>query len=315
MKKIFQTMLAAVVLGIGALAASASYADYPTKPINLLVAYTAGGGADVFARKIVSTIEEQKGWKFVVQSATGASGSVMATKLKYAKPDGYTIGFAASGAFYLNPVINDKSRYQPGDFTHLAAPAELQMAVVSLSERGWKNLDDMAAYAKENGGLSVALQGEELKQAAETIAQHYGIELRQVPAKGGAGSIAQIMGKHIDLGIIAGAHVKYVESGDMVELGVLTNERTALSPNVMTLKEQGVDYVMRNYFQFSAPKGVSQDIAETLAQAIQDAMQSAEVRELAVERMRLDVTKPLGPNALQEFIVQTSKNIAVQMKR
>ena len=303
----FSKLITTGLLSVACLVnATAVLAEYPTKPIKLMVAYRAGGGADSLARQLVSTIEQQQGWKFVVQNATGAEGSVMATKLKLAKPDGYTLGFAVSAAFYLNPLLNEKSRYQADDFTYIAALSKLQMAVVALAERGWQDLDAMAAFAKENGPLSIALQGQELELITDQIGKHYGIEFKKVPTKGGAGSIQQIMGQHIDLGMIAGAHVKYVESGELSELAVLTAERTEQSPETKTLRDHGIDTSMNNYFQIQGPKGMPEDVVQTLFAAIEQAVQSPEMQELIVNRMHMS-PEFLGPDELQAFILKTTE--------
>jgi len=300
------------ILGISFLVGSLfnisySYADYPDKPINLYVAYKAGGSADALARQFAKTIEKQQGWKFIVNNYPGADGSVMATKLKYAKADGYTLGFSVSSSFHMNPILNEKSKYAVEDFTYVAAPAEVQLAVVALNNRGWKDLDDAAQHAKENGGLSIAAQAQDQRLAAERIAKHYGIEVQIVPTKGGAGSLAQVMGGHIDLAILAGPQVPYVKSGDMVELALLTEERSPYSPQTKTLKEHGIDWGIENYFQFTAPKGIPAELANKIFRAIEDAMQTPEMQQLAGERLRLGIERTLGPADLNAYILSTNK--------
>lgn len=303
MKKrtLLKTALATAILGMGIFSAQA--ADFPKKPINLWVAYKAGGGSDTMARQVASEIEKAKGWKIVVRNVTGAGGGVMLAKLKRAKPDGYTFGLATAAGLYLGPVLNPKARYQPTDFSYIGAPIRIQLAMVALSEHGWKNLSDMADYAKKNGGLNLAFQGPAVRRDSEKIAAKYGIDIRYIPIKGEAEGIAQVMGKHADIAVSSGAHTKYVESEEMVELALFTSERSPYSPDVQTVVEQGIENIPNNYFIFAMPKGVPADIRKQWAGAVSDAMQTEAVKKLA-ERLRVDIANPLNGEQTEAFLVK-----------
>lgn len=284
----------------------AQAADYPRKPITFMVAYKAGGSSDVMARQIAAAIEQSKGWKIIVRNTTGAAGGVMLSKLKRAKPDGYTLGLATAPGIYLNPVLNPKSGYGVEDFSYISSPVRIQVSMVALADHGWKNLSDMAAYAKKHGGLNFAYQGPENLRNAKKIATQYGVDFRYVPIKGESEGVAQVMGKHADAVISAGAHVKYVEAGKMTELALLTSERSLYSPDVATATEQGIKNIPNNYFTLAMPKNTPTTIVKQWSDAVKEAMQSEPVKTLA-QRMRLDIANPIDGQQTEDFLIENNR--------
>src|SRR5690606_29451349 len=111
------------------------WAAFPDKPITVLVAFRAGGGADTLARLIAKAIEKKRGWKLVVKNRAGAAGAVMAKAMMREKADGYTIGMSVSPVFGADPIYKTSSDFGADDFTYLGTVANNQMAVVALASK------------------------------------------------------------------------------------------------------------------------------------------------------------------------------------
>ena len=307
MKNLTKTLACAAMLIASSFVSATAYAEFPEKPITLHVAYRAGGGADTLARVVAQSIENSQGWTIVVKNTTGAGGGVMATKLKVAKPDGYTIGIAATSAFAMNPLLDKKPRYNAEDFTYFGTVAKSQIALVALADAPYNDLEEMAAYAKEHGALSIASMAKEFNVATDLIAKHYGIELKAVPVKGGAGSMQQLLGKHVDMGFGASVQTQYVKAGQMKVLASADGSRLKDSPEVKTLIEYGINADLEIYFQFQAPAGLPEDITQKLAAAIEQATKDPEVLSIVNDKLHLEAAY-LGPQELHDYVLKRVEN-------
>jgi len=278
----------------------------PSKPVTMIVGFKEGGGADALARLVADHIEKKLGWNIVPQNRGGAGGSVMAELLKAAKADGHTIGMGVTTTFSSNPILNDALRYGPDDFDYLGTIALSQMVIVARSDAPYGSLDEMAEHAREKGSLTIGSMGTELEFIAQMIADHYDIELRVVPTRGGGEVLTQVLGGHVDLGFNGGAHHKYVRSGDMKVLVNLNEEPLVLTPEVKNLKDNGIDYATNIYFQFQGPKGLPADVKAALVKAIDAAVTSDKVRDMAENRMEMQL-KNIGPESLTRLIMRDSE--------
>ena len=149
--------VAVAAAGTLVLAAGAATADWkPSGPVNLMIAFAAGGGADTQARLIATELEKTKGWKIIPQNVTGKGGAVMARKLKTQPNDGLTFGIAVTETFGYNMLAVKKAGYSAGDFTFVTTTAGSQMGIVAKTDRGWKTIQDVIAAAKGVRPLSSA---------------------------------------------------------------------------------------------------------------------------------------------------------------
>jgi len=275
----------------------------PNKPITMLIGFKEGGGADALARLVADHIEKRLGWKIVPQNRGGAGGAVMAELLKVAPADGHTIGMGVTSSFSCNPILNDALRYSHDDFDYLGTIALSQMVIVARSDAPYETLEEMAEYAKSQGSLTIGAMGKILEFVARLIADHYDIELRVMPTRGGAEVLSQVLGGHVHLGFNGGAHHQYIRSGDMKVIVNLNEEPLVLTPDVKNLQDHGIDYAMYSYFQFQGPKGLPEHVKAALAEAIDSAVASDRVRDLAEKRMEMQLTN-LGPDRLTSVIRQ-----------
>ncbi|MBW1998476.1 MAG: hypothetical protein JRJ29_11000, partial [Deltaproteobacteria bacterium] len=186
------TLTIALVIGMD-LAASAAY---PEKPINLIVAFRAGGSLDTTFRVFAKALSKELGKPVVVSNRAGAGGAVGASHLKMKKPDGYTLGANASLAFTLSTNLG-KVDYTVDDFTYIASIAQTQPAFVATPQKGWKTWWDLINAAKEKGSLTYASQTPWDRMAIKLINRKSGVNLVPVPTKGGGEMVPALLGGHV----------------------------------------------------------------------------------------------------------------------
>lgn len=292
-------VVASAVIGATVLP-TAAVAAFPEKPIKVLVAFRAGGGADTLARLVTRAIEKKHGWKFVVQNKTGGGGAVMAKSLVKEKADGYTIGMSVS-PFFGFATVYKKTGVSAGDFAYLGSIAKFQMGLMAMSDRGWKTLDEAMAASKKKGEVIIGAMGDKLQFASRAIAKKYGVKAKIVPTRGGRGVMNQLLGGHVDIGWGAGIQGKYVSAGKMVILASGQDDRLRQAPDKKTLRELGVPLDTAGVFLMVGPKDLPAPILKTLSSAIEDATKDPEVRGLIDKKLGL-VTTFNGPDALRKFI-------------
>jgi tripartite-type tricarboxylate transporter receptor subunit TctC len=313
MRKTFLTLVLFAFVIAGTVSAFA--ADFPTKPIEMQVAYAAGGLVDSMARAIAKNMEETLGQPVVVVNKPGAGGALGVTALKSAKPDGYTIGVVTGITLTYTPLVQ-KTNYSLEDFKYLASVGRFQEAFVAPPDKPYKNFKELVAYAKKNPGMTYASMNIIAENILTAVAKKEGIEWRAIPTKGGSEVMTAVVGKHVDFGFSGGIHPPFVKSGDMIVLAGLGKKRLLASPEVPTLIESGYDLFFDNDNIVFAPKGIPEDVAKKLTAAIEKAAKDPKYIELLQTKFFIpalcltgeELAKSLqeGVKANQKFI-DTSK--------
>lgn len=267
-------------------------AAYPEQPIIVMVGFSAGGGADTLARLVAKAAEKTLGQPLVIENVAGGGGVVAATKLKHAKPDGYTIGMSVTSTFSYAPLASQTVKYEVADFDYVSSIAALQNAVITRADAPFSTFQEMVAYGKSHGPLTFASSSPVVKLTMDYTGSKTGIAFNIVPVKGGAEVIKDVMGGHMDVGWSAGIHQKF---GDKIKvIAAVGAKRLASSPEVPTLRELGVDIGSENLFLFFAPKGMPAERLARLTQALADAAQDPQVKALAQEKMGFPVDVVTG---------------------
>jgi len=273
-------LIAALLVGTMMLGVTAVFAaDFPTKPIEMQVAYAAGGLADSMARAIAKNMEETLGQPVVVVNKPGAGGALGVTALKSAKPDGYTIGVVTSITLTYTPLV-EKIHYSLDDFKYLASVGRYQEALVAPPDKPYKNFKELVAYAKKNPGMTYASMHPIAENILTAVAKKEGIEWSAIPTKGGSEVMTAVVGKHVDFGFSGGIHTSFVKAGEMIVLAGLGKQRLLANPDVPTLIESGYDLFFDNDNIVFAPKGIPDDVAKKLKTAIEKAAKDPKYVEL-----------------------------------
>lgn len=245
-------------------------AEYPDKPIEVIVGYAAGGGTDVMARTAAPFIERYlgEGVSIVVKNVPGASGQIGVTEAANADPDGYTLGtFNLPGM--MARTIDREADYDRDSFTYLANVVNDPNVIVTSKNSGLDTLEKLLAEATANpGAITVgmsSLGGDDhfalikLQHATET-------EFTIVPFKGSAPARTALLGGHVAMGILNISEV--AEFQDQLNvLGVATTERSPFAPDLPTFQEQGLDLVNGSMRGFIAPAGLPEDVQAKLMDA------------------------------------------------
>lgn len=272
----------------------------PSRAVDLLISYSAGGGADTLARYIMKAVQEKDELMFVPVNKAGAGGSIMLSALQAANPDGYTIGMCLSLQLKALPDSGRPS-FVISDFTPIAGLARAPMALVAPSERPFSDLRSMAAYSQQEKRPINLGSSPDLAWVAPRVAAVLGIDIVSVPFKGGAEMLQSALGGHIDLYLSAGSHVSLEKAGRLRVVAAVTSDRLPMTPNVATLKEQGVDAAVDARFIVMGPKDLAADAAAVLSNAFARAMADEDVRRHVTSDLNL-IVDYLGPGELQQVV-------------
>lgn len=275
--------LAGALLGGGA-NAQTSAANYPVKPIKILVGYAAGGAVDNVARTIGQSLTGPMGQPFVIENRPGAGSNIASRALIDAPADGYTLMMAA------NAVAANMALYQPAPFD-----AEKEMAPVSLIGRvpvviavnpnvPFNTIGKLIEAAKAKpGSLSYASpgNGSTPHMAVEFFERAAGITLQHVPYRGGTPAITDVIGGQLPIVAVNALEVQpHVRSGRLKLLAVLSPNRSPIYPDIPTIAESGFPgFEASVWYGLVAPAATPRQVVTRLHAEVQKALQTTEVRE------------------------------------
>ncbi|GAB1575197.1 tripartite tricarboxylate transporter substrate binding protein [Bordetella petrii] len=286
----FKRKLAALAAAGAALAtmlAAPARAEYPEHPINLIVSYGPGGGTDLTARALAPFIEKYlgNGARIVVLNRPGAGGAIGFAEIARAKPDGYTIGFLNTPNLITIP-IERKAQYHWTDFDLIGNLIDDPDSFAVNTSSNIKTLADLAAYAKANPGkvtVGTTGIGSDDHLAMLLFEKSTGTKMTHVPYKG-AGEVRSAIssGEIFMAAMNIGEAWAYIQAGSpMRDLGVMSQERSDIAPDLPTFKEQGHDITMASLRGIGAPKGLPPEIKDKLVKAVRQAVEDPEFRAKA----------------------------------
>lgn len=270
------------ILFIGLLGPSLlAAAEYPRKPIELVVSFPPGGSTDVTARLAVENSKEYLGQPMVVLNKPGAGGMIGQHYVAKARADGYTLVIASTGVTIILPAIEASAPYNPvKDFTHVCNLAKSTIVVLVRSDSSLDTIEKLIDYAKKNPGKlnfgAVLGSGQHL--SAELLMRESGIKMTHVPFNGPAPSTMALLGGQIDLTfstyIDSAEHIK---AGKLIPLAVTAPERYFDLPQAPTFVEKGypgIVYLLWN--GIDAPAGLPKSIVDRLNEYFQKVSVSPE---------------------------------------
>jgi tripartite-type tricarboxylate transporter receptor subunit TctC len=295
--------LLALSASFGAVAADA----YPSRPVKILVGYSAGGAVDAVARTVGQKMSVILGQPVIVENKPGAGTNIAVKALVASPPDGYTLLLAAN-ALAVNPSL-----FQPvpfdleRDFTTVASVGRVPVVFAVREGASIKSMQDLVTTAKARpGGVTVATPGNgSTPHLAMELFQHTaGLSLRHVPYKGGAQALTDVIGEHVDVVAINALEVlPLAKAGKLKVLAVMSGERSGVLPGVPTVAESGYPgFEASVWYGFVAPAGLPGPIQARLHDAVQKTLSSPEVRDQLAAAG--GVTLP-GPTAQFDRLLKT----------
>jgi len=241
---------------------------YPAKPITFVVPFAAGSATDQLARALGQSITTDTKQAVVVDNKAGASGMIAAQSVAKSAPDGYTVLITSNTTHAANEHLYKKLPYDPvKDFAPLTALGKGSQVLVVNVNSPYKTVGELLAKAKaEPGKLAFGSGSSSSRVAGELFKQMAGVELLHVPYKSNPLAITDLLGGQIDLMITdTSTGVPQVKGGKLRALGVSTQQRTALLPDVPTIDEAGVKgYDMGYWFAAYAPAGTPPAVVKRL---------------------------------------------------
>ena len=248
--------------------AAAAETDWPKSPVQIIVGANAGGGIDTAARLIAKYMEDELGQPFVVSNVSGGAGSIAATQVKDAAPDGYTM-LVCHEALLTNK-ISDVTDFDYDGFASGGIP--FKVYTTCLLSKNYETFDELLAAAKADPGM-IKFGTELATNDTAIIAmmeEQFDLQFQLVDAGAVSDQIASMMGDHIDFMKAPVGLVKdYVASGDFHLLAFFNDERNADYPDVPTMKELGVDFVVDKFFFCGFPKDTDPAIIQKFTEALQ----------------------------------------------
>lgn len=253
--------------------------DYPTRPITLIVPFTAGGPTDVAMRAISEAAAKHIGQPIIIDNKAGGSGTVgPATMAAGAKPDGYTLSQIPGTVFTL-PLMQETT-WSANDFSYIVQVSGYVFAVYGGTGTPFKSWKELIAYAKQNpGGVTYGSAGSigAPRFGMEQIAERDGIKFTHVPFKGSAEVAAAVAGGHVMLGASSLEAKPLAEAGKVRYLNVWTGKRVAALPDVPTLHELGYPFTFDGSFGIAGPKGMDPKVVAKIHDAFKKALEEPAV--------------------------------------
>lgn len=281
MKFIKRAALAALTM---ALATGAALAEYPERPITLIVPWSAGGGTDATGRIIATMLEEKLGQPINVVNRTGGGGIVGHEEIRGATPDGYTLGIITTELSMYKPVGSADMSYQ--DFTLLGLYNADPSAVFVKSDSSYKTIQELADVIKaapDSVKASGANFGGLNHLSWVSLVQQLGAPADKafwVPTDGATPSLQLLASGAIDVAVSQFPEAQpLVDAGEVRPLAYLGNESNPKQPNVQPVKESlGIDFAIAGWRGVGAPKGLPEDVATKLSSALQEIVNSEQFK-------------------------------------
>ena len=304
--------LLVALFGLSSLAAAQDAAkdtaNYPNKPIHIIVPFAPGGASDYAIRLIQPGLQQALGQQLVIDNRTGAAGNLGMETAARATPDGYTLFLGNIGTISINPYFFPDMTVVPlRDFIPISIAAETPGIVVASPKFPPNSLKELIAYAKAHPGkINYAAAGISTLNtlAMEQFRHRLGLDMTQVPYKGGAGpAIVDLLAGNVDVMFVTlSSATEFVKGGKLKAYAVTTRERVEQLPDVPTVVELGFpEDVSASWQGLFAVKGTPRPIIDKLHAAIVKAMADPTVRKNMIASAMLPTSSP-SPEDFKKFL-------------
>lgn len=273
--------LARLLFGLGAFFCASALAQFPTKPVRLVVPFPPGGTVDVIARSVAQAMSQGLGQPVVVENKAGADGVIAAEVVMKSPPDGYTLLLATNTAFNAAPVMHKSVPYDPVlDFVPLGMVGTFGFFVFVHDSVPAKTLGQFFDYARANPGkLSYGTGNSTSILASAQLAMDARIDMVHIPYKGDNPMTIDLVAGRLQMAVATGTLLPHVAEGKLRVLATLLPQRAPLLPEVPTLIESGATAMpMTAWAGIFGPAKMPRPVVDRLAQELAHALARAEVR-------------------------------------
>ncbi len=300
------------LLALLALCCSQALAQYPAKPVTLIIPFPPGGSTDIIGRIAAEGMQRELGQPFVVDNRGGAGGAIGAKAIADATPDGYTLGIAPTSTHVVNPVVHKDLRYDPlKDFTFVSQIAAVPNSMSVHPSVPAKTMAEFIEYARKNPGkLNYGtpgvgslghLIGETFKYSAK-------VNLTHVPYRGAGPALNDALGGQVQvLFDNLPSSLPHIQSGKLRALAVANDKRVASIPDVPTFAESGHPLVNDpSWFGFIGPARVPDEVTKRLYSALLATLKQPEVQKRIADNASLPVGN--SPDAFRKVVADALEN-------
>ena len=299
---------AALLLALlAALSATAWSAPYPTRPVEIVVPYGAGGSTDLVARTLAQQLQTRLGHPVVVINKPGGAGTIAVMSVMRAQPDGYTLLLGFTTELAVMPFMSKAAKYTMADFSPIAVTGDVPLVMIGATRLKSTTLPDLLAEIRAapgkftyGGGLGSPshISGAWLNRVA-------GLNVVHVPYKGGAQAVTDVIGGHIDMfyGGLAAAKGA-IDAGSVKAFAQTGVTRSTALPNVPTFAESGLpDFDVGSWNVLLAPKGTPDDVVTLLRRETEASLATPQVRDL----LKTQGVEPPRSNDPAKFLADEEK--------
>jgi tripartite-type tricarboxylate transporter receptor subunit TctC len=270
----------AIVLG---LFGASAYAQYPAKPVRLVIHFPAGGSTDLVARTLAQALGESLGQPFVVENRAGGDGAIAAAQVIQSPPDGHTLFIATNTAMMQAPLLQKSPPYDPVTaFTPISLVGRYTFLLVTTPALPAKNMAEFIAYARANPGkINFATYSGASQLAYAQIVKTANVDMLRVPYKGEVPSVIDILGGSIHAVFATPtSSLAHIKEGRLRALAVTLPSRWPLLPEVPTTVEAGLPPINVEFFAaLFGPAKMPPDVASRLSRELNAIMSRPQIRE------------------------------------
>jgi tripartite-type tricarboxylate transporter receptor subunit TctC len=256
--------------------------DYPSRPVHIIIGFSAGAAADTPARLLAQQFSQRFGQQFIVENKPGGGSNIAADYVARAPKDGYTLLFATAANTQNVSIMPGLAFDFAKDFAPIALVSSAPNILVAHPSLGVDNVQQLIALAKQKPGeimYGSSGVGTSTHLAGELINVMTGVKLVHIPYPGSAQSITDVLTGRIPLVFVpASAAIQHVEKGDLKALATTGLKRASIAPNVPTMAEAGLaGFDLNLWFGLLAPAGTPRDVIDKLARATNEALAVPEI--------------------------------------
>ena len=249
-------------------------ADFPTKEVQIIIPWAAGGATDLIFRALAATTGKYLGKAVVVVNRPGGAGAVGFTEAMQAKPDGYTLVSAVTPLTILPHQVSTAFTYKSFDPV-LNVVDDPSMFMVR-SDAPWKSLKEFLDFARKNPGMITVGNsgaGGGVHLVALAFERAAGVKFNHIPFSGGGPSVTAILGGHVNaVSVSPPEGISQVQAGKLKIISLFAGKRFEMFPDVPTVKEQGINFAMGMWRGLAAPKGTPPEAIKKLHDAFKQGM-------------------------------------------
>ena len=290
-----------MLFALGATMTLTTAMAWPDKTVTIVVPFPPGGSTDMIARTLQPKLQEKFGGTFVIDNKPGATGTIGATLVTRAAPDGHTLFVSSLGPYVIAPHLTKVTYDATKDFDYISVAVQAPNVLVVPAASPHKSMADVMAFQKANPGkMTFASSGNGSSDhlTAELYWQQTGTSGVHVPYKGGGPVMTDLLGNQVDSSFMnINTAMPQIRAGKLRALSITSAKRSALLPDVPTLDELGIkDANVYSWQAVAAPKGIPADLKNKLQAAIKDAL-----NDPAIKPKLLDLGFEIVANSPEEF--------------